>query len=123
MRLSQMTIRGLMIGVAAASLLFAIVRVANEPDETVFLGTVTRIDNMGDTPDPFLRYLVTLKIDNVIRGRLPMETFQLAIHSPSQEGVELGHQYRIPVRRSRAGYDYCGPHPWLLVPPDSLGPK
>ena len=47
-----------------------------------------------------------------------METFQLAIHSPSQEGVELGHQYRISVRRSEAGYDYCGQHPWPRVEPD-----
>jgi hypothetical protein len=86
-------------------------RVTNEPDETVFLGTVARIDNLGHTPDPFLRYVVTLKMDKVIRGRLPMDTFQLAIHSPSREGVELGHRYRISVRRSGAGYVYCGPHP------------
>ena len=119
MQLSQMRIRGLMIGVAAASLLFAIVPVTNEPAETVFLGTVTRIDNVGHTPDPFMRWVVTLKIGKVIQGSLPMETFQLAIHSPSQEGVELGHQYRISVRRSGAGYAYCGRHPWLPVPPDS----
>jgi hypothetical protein len=54
MRLSQMTIRGLMIGVVAASLSFAIVRLANEPDETVFLGTVTRIDNTGHTNNRLL---------------------------------------------------------------------
>ncbi len=93
-------------------------------EETVFLGTVTRIDNVGGaTLDPRLGWVVTLKIDKVIQGRLPMETFQLAIHSPSQEGVELDHQYRISVRRSGAGYDYCGPLRWLSVPPDSLGPK
>jgi hypothetical protein len=61
---------------------------------------------------------VTLKIDKMIQGRLPMERFQLAIHSPSQEGVELGHLYRISVRKSEAGYDYCGRHPWLPVAPD-----
>jgi hypothetical protein len=93
-------------------------------EETLFLGTVTRIDNVGGaTDDPRLRWVVTLKIDKVIQGRLPMETFQLAIHSPSQEGVELGRQYRISVRRISAGYDYCGLHPWLRVPPDSLGPN
>ncbi len=92
-------------------------------EETVFLGTVTRIDNVGDTLGPSLWWVVTLKIDKVIQGRLPKETFQLAIHSPSQEGVELGRQYRISVRRISAGYNYCGPHPWLPVPPDSLGPK
>jgi len=94
-------------------------------EETVFLGTVTRIDNVGDATDHRSRlgWVVTLKIDTVIQGRVPMERFQLAIHSPSQEGVELGRQYRISVRRSSAGYDYCGPHPWLRVPPDSLGPK
>jgi len=98
-------------------------RVTSEPDEAVFLGTVTRIDNLGHIPDPFLRYVVTLKIDKVTQGSLPMETFQLAIHSPSREGVELGQRYRISVRRSGAGYAYCGPHPWLSVPPESLGPK
>jgi hypothetical protein len=98
-------------------------RVTNEPDETVFLGTVTRIDNLGHTPDPVLRYVVTLKIDKVIRGRLPIETFQLGIHSPSREGVELGHRYRISVRRSGARYDYCGPRPWRPIPPDRVVPK
>jgi hypothetical protein len=39
------------------------------------------------------------------------------------QGIELRRQYRISVRRISAGYDYCGPHPWLRVPPDSLGPK
>jgi hypothetical protein len=91
-------------------------------DEMVFLGTVTRIDNTA-TQNPLLRWVVTLKIDKMIQGNLPMETFQLAIHSPSQEGVELGHQYRISVRKSGAGYDYCGRHPWLPVPPDLLEPK
>ncbi len=98
-------------------------RVTNELDETVFLGTVTRIDNMDQGPDSFVRWVVTLTIDKVIQGSLPMETFQLAIHSPSQEGVESGHQYRISVRRSGSEYAYCGRHPWLPVPPDSLGPK
>jgi hypothetical protein len=92
-------------------------------EETVLLGTVTTIDNVGRTLGPGLGWVVTLKIDKVIQGRLPMETFQLAIHSPSQEGVESGRQYRISVRRISAGYNYCGPHPWLRVPPDSLGPK
>jgi hypothetical protein len=64
-----------MIGVVASSLLFAIVRVTIEPDETVFLGTVTRIGNMGHTPDPFVRWVVTHKIDKVIQRSLPMETF------------------------------------------------
>jgi hypothetical protein len=118
MRLPQTTIRGLMIGVMAASLLFAIVRLANQPDESVFHGTVTRIDIIGHTHNPLLRWVVTLKIDKMIRGSLPVATFQLAIHSPSQEGVELGHQYRISVRKSKAGYDYCGSHPWLPIPPD-----
>jgi hypothetical protein len=66
---------------------------------------------------------VTLKIDKMIQGSLPMEKFQVAIHSPSREGVELGHQYRISVRKSEAAYDYCGRHPWLPVPPDLLEPK
>jgi hypothetical protein len=34
-------------------------------DETVFLGTVTRIDNLGH-PHPFLWWGVTLKIDKMI---------------------------------------------------------
>ena len=111
MRRSQMTIRGLMIGVVAASLLIAILPVTNEPADTVFLGTVTRID-IGRKSDPFVRWAVTLKIDKVIQGSLPMRTFQLAINSPSQEGVELRQQYRLSVRRSADGYAYCGRHPW-----------
>jgi hypothetical protein len=69
-------------------------------DERVFLGTVTRIDNTGHT-NPLLWWVVTLKIDKMIQGSLPTETFQLAIHSPSREGVESGHQYRISVQEDR----------------------
>ena len=92
-------------------------------DEPVFLGTVMRIDNTGLTYDPLLRWVVTLNIDKMIRGSLSMVTFQRAVHSPSREGIELGHQYRISVRKSETGYAYCGRHPWLPVPPDLLEPK
>ncbi len=91
-------------------------------EETIFLGTVTKID-IGNTRHPVLRWVVTLRIDKVITGELPGETFRLAIHSPSQEGVEPGHQYRMLVRKRGDGYDYCGPHPWLDVVHDRPGPK
>jgi hypothetical protein len=91
-------------------------------DETTFLGTVTKID-IGNTRHPVLRWVVTLRIDKVINGKLPGETFRLAIHSPSQEGIEPGHQYRMLVRKRGDGYDYSGPHPWLDVLHEAPGPK
>jgi hypothetical protein len=71
----------------------------NQPvkDDTPYFSVTSvngKIDNVCGATDhrSRLEWVVTLKIDNMIQGRLPMETFQLAIHSPSQEGVESGRQ-------------------------------
>jgi hypothetical protein len=95
---------------------------AANPDESEFLGTVTSIKQTG-SPDPRLWWVVTLSVDKVTSGSLPMKTFQIAIHSPSLEHVELGHQYRIAVSRSEAGYR-TGEHPFFPLDwRNALGPK
>ena len=91
-------------------------------DEIEFVGTVTSIE-IRDTGDPSRQWVVTLKVGKMIRGNLPLRTFELAVHSPSREWIESGRQYRISVRKSEGGYDYCGRHPWRPALPETPEPK
>ena len=91
------------------------------PDEVELVATVTSIEP-NPAPRRLLRWVVTLSVDNVIGGSFPMKTFQIAIHSPSDERVEVGHQYRITARKSNDGYD-IGEHPfWPPAYRNSAGP-
>jgi len=72
--------------------------------EVTFLGTVTSVD-VGNLNHPYLRWVVTLKIDKVVSGPSPGEGFWFAIHSPSQEGVKVGQRYRITANKNGDGYD------------------
>jgi hypothetical protein len=72
--------------------------------ETTFLGTVTSVD-IGDTDHPYLKWVVTLKIDRIDSGPSPGESFRYAIHSPSQEGIKVGQRYRISAKQVGDGYE------------------
>lgn len=73
-------------------------------NESTFIGTVTGVD-IGNVRHPYLRWLVTLKIDQVVSGPSPGEGFWFAIHSPSQEGLKVGQRYRISARKTKDGYE------------------
>jgi hypothetical protein len=72
--------------------------------EVTFLGTVTSVD-IGNLHHPYLRWVVTLTIDNVISGDSPGEGFWFAIHSPSLEAVKVGQRYRITAIKDRDGFE------------------
>jgi hypothetical protein len=72
-------------------------------DDTDFLGTVTGID-IGDVRHPYLRWNVTVKIDEVLSGHRPGDSFWFAIHSPSQENIKVGQRLRIRARKTAEGY-------------------
>jgi hypothetical protein len=76
--------------------------VANDRAVT-FLGTVTDVD-IRNLHHPSLRWVVNLKVDKVESGSYPGTDFWFAIHSPSQEGVKVGQQYRITAHKSGDGY-------------------
>ena len=63
--------------------------IAAAPSETlVFEGTVTSITTIDH---PLTRWLVTMKVTKVISGEFSGSTFQFAVHSPAQPGLEKGH--------------------------------
>jgi hypothetical protein len=66
--------------------------------EIAFHGTVIEI---GPTRrgHPHLKWLVTLHVDSVVRGRLEAETFSINIHSPIKSGIAVGGRYLIQATR------------------------
>jgi hypothetical protein len=73
-------------------------------DVSTFVGTVTGVDP-GNTDHPYLKWVVTLTIDEVLSGPPPGLSFWFAIHSPSQEGVKVGQRYRIAAKKNVDGFD------------------
>jgi hypothetical protein len=74
-------------------------------DLTVFLGTITDIDP-SNTRHPFLKWAVIVRVDEVVSGPRPGDKFWFAIHSPSQEGLEVGQRVRIRARKTAEGFAF-----------------
>jgi hypothetical protein len=70
----------------------------------MFLGTVTGVD-IWNVHHPYLRYIITLKVDEVLSGPSPGDSFWFAIHSPSLEGLKVGRRVGIRARKTAEGYD------------------
>jgi hypothetical protein len=73
-------------------------------DRTTFSGTITGID-IGDVRHPYLRWVVTVRVDEVLSGHRPGDSFWFAIHSPSQEGLKVGRRLVIRARKTSDGYE------------------
>ena len=54
---------------------------------------------------PNLKWIVTLKVNQVVSGPSPGAGFWFAIHSPSEEGVKVGNRYRITAVKKGNGYE------------------
>ena len=76
--------------------------VAATPSKTlVFEGTVTSISTINH---PLTRWLITVKVTKVISGEFSGSTFQFAVHSPAQSGLEKGRSYTIKAVWKGRGY-------------------
>jgi hypothetical protein len=86
--------------------------------EATFIATVTSI-NLLPKSDPYFRFVVNLKIDKVVSGPSPGNDFWFAIHSPSQERVNEGQQYRITAKKTQVNPTaFSGPSGvdgWILI--------
>ena len=71
--------------------------------ELVFLGTVTKIQQ-GETGDLYNRFVVTTRVDHVLKGSFSRRQFQFPIHSPANSGLTVGRQYTIRATRTATGY-------------------
>jgi hypothetical protein len=67
----------------------------------VFEGTVTSIRTIDH---PLTRWLITVKVTKVISGEFSGSTFQFAVHSPAQSGLEKGRSYTIEAVWKDRGY-------------------
>jgi hypothetical protein len=74
------------------------------PGASTFLATVTRVEP-GNVRDPYLKWTVTLTVDQVVSGPSPGTGFWFAIHSPSQDGVKVGDRYKITALKKGNGYE------------------
>jgi hypothetical protein len=73
-------------------------------DASTFFATVTQVE-IRDMQHPYLRWVVILKIDEVVSGASPGEHFWFAIHSPSREDIKVGERYKITAKKTGDGYE------------------
>ena len=92
--------------VTAACLLVSAIGIANatppSSKEMVVVGRVTSLKPGGG--DESRRWIVTIKVDKVVSGDFSGPTFQFAVHSPSQCGLEKGRSYTIEAVWDGTGY-------------------
>lgn len=77
-------------------------RVAAAPSKTlVFEGVVKSIRTIDNREKS---WLVTMTVKKVISGEFSGSTFQFAVHSPAQSGLEKGRQYTVEAIWKDGGY-------------------
>ena len=94
------------LALAGASVLFFVGCAGPHPSaqsELVFLGTVTKIQQ-GETGDFYNRFVVTTRVDKVLKGTFSRRQFQFPVHSPANSGLDIGRQYTIRATRTDTGY-------------------
>ena len=67
--------------------------------EAIFIGTVSSIRMLREH-QPYYRFAINLKIDEVQFGLSPGSDFWFAVHSPAQERIKEGQRYRIVAKKS-----------------------
>jgi hypothetical protein len=92
--------------VTAACLVVSAIGIANATPPTskemVLVGKVTSLKPGGG--NELKRWIVTVKVDKVVSGDFSGPTFQFAVHSPSQSGLEKGRSYTIEAVWDGTGY-------------------
>ncbi len=81
--------------------------ISTDPGALTFVGTVTSIEPSA-LHQRNLSWKVILRVDEVISGRSPGPAFWFAIHSPSQEDVQVGYRYRIRADQKGDEYELIG---------------
>ena len=49
-------------------------------------------------------YVITMRVDRVVKGQFKGKTFQFRIHSPALSGLEVGKKYTVEAKRTKDGY-------------------
>lgn len=65
-------------------------------------GTVIELRPKHDG-HPHLKWLVTIKVDSVLKGRFDEQTFSFSIHSPTKSNIVIGSRCMIHVARTQTG--------------------
>jgi hypothetical protein len=93
--------------VIAAMLTTALVLQAKETPvadgNLVFEGTVSSIE-IVPLPESLKNFVVTMRVDRVVKGQFKGKSFQFRIHSPSLSELEVGKKYTVEAQRTKDGY-------------------
>jgi hypothetical protein len=87
----------------------------------VFEGTVASIE-ISPLPQSRQNFIVTMRVDRVVRGQFGGKTFQFRVHSPSLSGLEVGKKYTVEAKRTKDGYA-VDQHQWNRAKMASVKPR
>jgi hypothetical protein len=72
-------------------------------DTVLFLATVDRIE-YSPLINSDLNWAIYMKVDRVLSGPSPGETFPFRVRNPTREGIEVGRKFRIRAVPFGTGY-------------------
>jgi Ca-activated chloride channel family protein len=75
----------------------------------VFEGTVSSLENRptansADATHSTNDWIVTVRIDHLVKGQFDGSTFRFRVHSPEQSGLSVGGKYTVEAQHARDGY-------------------
>jgi predicted secreted protein len=85
----------------------------------LFEGTVKSI-NTSPLPDSDQSFVITMKVNRVIKGRFRGTTFQFRVHSPARSGLKLNERYIVEAKQSNGKY-VVDPNQWTRPSSAPLG--
>jgi hypothetical protein len=76
---------------------------AKTDDKLVFEGTVSSIE-ISPLPQSHKNFIVTMRVDRVVKGEFKDKTFQFRIHSPTQSELEVSKSCTVVAQRTKGGF-------------------
>ena len=76
---------------------------SSQDDLLVFEGMVTSIE-ISTIPMSTPNYVVTMRVDRVVKGQFKGKTFQFRIHSPALSGLEVDKKCTVEAKRTKDWY-------------------
>jgi len=110
-----------LIGLTINGCFLSPAQAADKQEDLVFEGTVTSI-KPSPIPNSIYNWIITMRVDRVVKGRFDGKKFQFRIHSPALSGLKVREKRTVEAKRTADGYT-VDQYQWTNPPvvPDGRG--
>ena len=103
-----------LIGLTISGCSFLSAQAEDKQEDLVFQGTVTSIK---PSPIPYSldNWIITMRVDRILKGRFDGKKFQFRIHSPAKSGLKVRAKRTVVAKRTADGYT-VDQYQWMTPP-------